>query len=210
MSTRHCQAVSPASGSPAASTSESPAGRCGEVPGGGGDELGVGARRAREPRHAEHRVADREPGDAHADRVDLPATSQPTVNGGGPITLAMPLPARVFQSTGLTPDAATRTRTSVGSGRARAPPDLQHLGAARRALGDDAHALHAPDARASRARQRPGRPFPLNTYFWATATGSYATGAASAATTVTGRDCTMQIGSPARRCRAITHSTSTG
>src|SRR5689334_17928455 len=46
----------------------------------------------------------------------VPATSQPTVNGGGPITLAMPAPARVFQSTGLTPAAATRTRTSVGSG----------------------------------------------------------------------------------------------
>ena len=46
----------------------------------------------------------------------VPATSQPTVNGGGPITLAMPPPARVFQSTGLTPAAATRTRISVGNG----------------------------------------------------------------------------------------------
>ena len=46
----------------------------------------------------------------------VPATSQPTVNGGGPITAAIPWPARVFQSTGLTPAAATRTRISVGSG----------------------------------------------------------------------------------------------
>src|SRR4051794_9082869 len=46
----------------------------------------------------------------------VPATSHPTVNGGGPITLAIPPPARVFQSTGLTPAAATRTRISVGNG----------------------------------------------------------------------------------------------
>jgi hypothetical protein len=46
----------------------------------------------------------------------VPATSQPSVNGGGPSTAAMPAPARVFQSTGFTPAAATRTRISVGSG----------------------------------------------------------------------------------------------
>ncbi len=45
-----------------------------------------------------------------------PATSQPSVKGGSPSTPAMPLPARVFQSTGLTPAARTRTSTSVGSG----------------------------------------------------------------------------------------------
>ena len=46
----------------------------------------------------------------------VPATSQPTVNGGGPMTAAIPAPALVFQSTGFTPAAATRTRISVGSG----------------------------------------------------------------------------------------------
>jgi hypothetical protein len=43
----------------------------------------------------------------------VPATSQPTVNGGSPMR---PPEARVFQSTGLTPAAATRTSTSVGAG----------------------------------------------------------------------------------------------
>src|SRR5690606_41893048 len=46
----------------------------------------------------------------------VPATSQPTVIGGGPSTEAIPAPARVFQSTGFTPAAPTRTRTSVGRG----------------------------------------------------------------------------------------------
>src|SRR5205807_104373 len=45
-----------------------------------------------------------------------PETSQPTVKGKGPIAAAAPLPVRVFQSTGLTPAAWTRTSTSVGSG----------------------------------------------------------------------------------------------
>jgi hypothetical protein len=45
-----------------------------------------------------------------------PATSQPRMNGGGPRS---PPPALVFQSTGFTPAASTRTSTSVppGSGR---------------------------------------------------------------------------------------------
>ena len=49
-----------------------------------------------------------------------PVTSQPTVSGR-PNCAAAPLPARVFQSTGFTPAASTRTRTSVatGSGTAR-------------------------------------------------------------------------------------------
>src|ERR671922_269641 len=45
-----------------------------------------------------------------------PATSQPTVKGGDP---SMPPLERVFQSTGLTPAAATFTRTSVGAGSGR-------------------------------------------------------------------------------------------
>jgi hypothetical protein len=43
----------------------------------------------------------------------VPATSQPTVNGGSP---RKPPRARTFQSTGLTPAATTRTSTSVGAG----------------------------------------------------------------------------------------------
>src|SRR4051794_12425274 len=54
----------------------------------------------------------------------VPATSHPTVNGGGPITLAIPPPARVFQSTGLTPAAATRTRISVGNGSGTGAPPI--------------------------------------------------------------------------------------
>src|SRR5262245_3200628 len=46
----------------------------------------------------------------------IPATSHPTVNGGSPMK---PPRARVFQSTGLTPAAAVRTRTSVGPGSGR-------------------------------------------------------------------------------------------
>ena len=45
-----------------------------------------------------------------------PATSQPIRHGGSPSTPAMPLPWRVFQSTGFTPAACTRTSTSVGMG----------------------------------------------------------------------------------------------
>jgi len=65
-----------------------------------------------------------------------PATSQPTTNGGSPSTADTPLPDRVFQSTGLTPAATTRTSTSVGrgSGRGRStssstsgPPNLVTL-----------------------------------------------------------------------------------
>ena len=117
----------------------------------------------------------------------VPATSQPTVNGGGPITVAMPPPARVFQSTGLTPAAATRTRISVGSGSGTgAWPTSSTSGRRVVPLGDDAHAFHAADAyhrgrrRARRRCCRRGRrvsgrgdaALPLNTYFCATATGS--------------------------------------
>src|SRR5689334_1190267 len=50
----------------------------------------------------------------------VPDTSQPRVNGGSPSAQATPAPARVCQSTGFTPAACTRTRTSVGSGTGRA------------------------------------------------------------------------------------------
>ncbi|GAA3157533.1 hypothetical protein GCM10020001_096940 [Nonomuraea salmonea] len=48
-----------------------------------------------------------------------PETSQPSTNGGSPSTAAMPEPWRVFQSTGLTPAACTRTKISVGRGTGR-------------------------------------------------------------------------------------------
>src|SRR5574338_170513 len=46
-------------------------------------------------------------------RSTMPATSHPIVNGGSPTN---PPLSRVFQSTGLTPAAVTRTSTSVGAG----------------------------------------------------------------------------------------------
>src|SRR4051812_21278409 len=45
-----------------------------------------------------------------------PATSHPRTNGGSPSPRLLPPFVRVFQSTGLTPAACTRTSTSVGSG----------------------------------------------------------------------------------------------
>ena len=47
----------------------------------------------------------------------VPETSQPSTKGGSPRNTPW---ARVFQSTGLTPAACTRTRTSVGPGSGRA------------------------------------------------------------------------------------------
>ena len=120
MSTRHCHAVRPASGNPAASTSESPAGRCAKCREGAVTNSAYApASRGNQgiPNTAsptENRVT------PAPTASTVPATSHPTVNGGGPSTAAMPEPARVFQSTGFTPAAATRTRTSVGSGSGRA------------------------------------------------------------------------------------------
>src|SRR5690606_1138161 len=73
-------------------------------------ELRVGARLAWEPRHPEHRVAHREAGDAPPDRVDR-ARDAPAHG-----ERRRPEPAGVSQSTGFTPAAPTRTRTSVGRG----------------------------------------------------------------------------------------------
>ena len=86
-----------------------------EVARGRGHVLGVGARFAREPRHAEDFVADREAGDAAADRGDL-AADVPADRERRPPSTEASLPSRVLKSTGLTPAARTRTWTSVGIG----------------------------------------------------------------------------------------------
>jgi hypothetical protein len=116
VSTRICQAVSPASGRPPASSKVSSAGlwvnwRDGAV------TYSAYALAARGNQGMPNTGS---PGASlvtpSPTSSTTPATSQPTVNGGSPSTRAMPLPARVFQSTGFTPAARTRTSTSVGSG----------------------------------------------------------------------------------------------
>src|SRR5215470_7835421 len=51
---------------------------------------------------------------------------------------------------------------------------------------------------------------PPNTYFAAMAAGFHSVGVVWGTVTVTGRAWTTQTGSPSRRCRSRTHSTSTG
>ena len=116
MSTRHCHAVSPANGSPAASHSSSPAGRRAKCRDGAvtNSAYAAACRGNQGMPYTGSPTANRvTPGPTAS---TMPATSQPTVNGGRPKTGAIPPPERVFQSTGFTPAAITRTRTSVGSG----------------------------------------------------------------------------------------------
>src|SRR5262249_34257389 len=64
----------------------------------------------------------------------------PRVNGSSPSAQATPAPARVCQSTGFTPAARTRTRTSVGSGTGRAAwPSVSTPGGAETVLDDGSH-----------------------------------------------------------------------
>ena len=139
VSTSACQAVSPASGSAAASTSLEAVGDPRELARGRGDVLGIGGRLTREARHPEHPISRSKRVTPPPSSSTTPATSQPTVNGGSP---RKPPRVRTFQSTGIDPgrgDADEYLRRSCD--RARDVGDLEHLRAAERSLADDAHGL---------------------------------------------------------------------
>ncbi len=119
VSTSICQAVSPASGIPAASGWPIPAGlraKCREgavtysaKPPPNRGKLGIPytsspGRSVVTPKPTASTV---------------PETSQPRVKGGSPSSQARPWPALVLVSTGFTPAACTRTSTSVGPGSGR-------------------------------------------------------------------------------------------